>query len=593
MPITSTTKKVTALGNSSATVFSFSPVVIPDADSLQVVKTSAAGVETVIVRGTGATNYSVAVTTYPGTGSITYPASGGTPLATGDKLTIKRLVPITQTVDLNNQGGYFADVQEGAMDKATMVDLQQQDDIDRSVKIPVSDSQAMQLPTAVLRALKFLAFDANGAAVAAAGTSADLTPVSTFMNSVLSTADAAAFRIFFGLGNIDLSAFDGIFTVTDAENPWSGDSSTDTSWMNGLWITRGLYWDDTYKMLSRVEASKNTKITGICILPVFPDSTATFGGICEFRIQGTSAMTGAGNTPGVGIPDRLVWPAAGSVGGFEMVDLSTDEGQKAAGGSVQEMDGDGSTAGFARRVFKLLLDDGTFQTWGVFPGQTNAYADSGGLLQSTAADVAAASSIRDGYIYTINKTSKVVSNVRKVIDFGAASAGAVTWTRIYDRKLSSGVSPIGGRVFHARDQKTANTAGGTFTSGAWQKRDMGTEVTNEIESASLASSQITLPAGTYEIDAWAIGNNVGANKLRLYNTTGTADLIVGSSGANGAASNMIAVLKGRFALATTSVLELQHRCTSTQATTGFGSAANLDSKVEVYAEVIIHEVIGG
>ena len=197
MPITSTTKKVTALGNDAATVFSFSPVVIPDADSLEVTETTAAGVETVIVRGTGATNYSVAVTTYPGTGSITYPASGGTPLATGESLTIKRLVPVTQTVDLNNQGGYFADVQEGALDKATMVDLQQQEEIDRSLKGPVSFTGtfgALDTPVASYYVRRNAANDGyeHSALVVADGSPSDATP-STVSASVASAGTGVSF----------------------------------------------------------------------------------------------------------------------------------------------------------------------------------------------------------------------------------------------------------------------------------------------------------------------------------------------------------------------------------------------------------------
>jgi hypothetical protein len=41
--------------------------------------------ETVLTIGSGASNYSVSVATYPGTGSIIYPASGAGRLATGGR----------------------------------------------------------------------------------------------------------------------------------------------------------------------------------------------------------------------------------------------------------------------------------------------------------------------------------------------------------------------------------------------------------------------------------------------------------------------------------------------------------------------------
>ena len=62
------------------------------------------------------------------------------------------------------------------------------------------------------------------------------------------------------------------------------------------------------------------------------------------------------------------------------------------------------------------------------------------------------------------------------------------------------VIPVFENAFlHVRDEKAANTPGGTFTASAWQKRDLNTVKTNQISGASLASNQITLPAGTYHV----------------------------------------------------------------------------------------------
>lgn len=590
MTVSNTTAKVTRDGDGSTTSFSFSPIVIYESSDLEVTKIESDGTETTLAEGVGSTTYSVTVVAYPGTGTITYPASGGTPLAADESIVIRRVMPLEQETRFNNQGGYLPENVEKQFDKLVMIDIQQQEELDRAVKFPVSESTGGELPTIEERKGRYLYFDeTTGDPVAAALVETGVA-ISAFAETFLDDADAAAVRETLGLGEIDLDTFDGIFSVTDAENPWSGDDASDTSWMNGVWLTKGLYWDDTYKMLSRVEANKNDDLVGLCILPTFPGET--FAGIATFRVQGTDSMIAAGNVHGVGLPDRLIWPSYGAVGGWEMGEVWTSEGQRAAGGSVQEMDGDGATAGYARRVFKMLLDDGTYQTW-FYGNYVNAYADSTGLLGSSDSDVAAASNIRWGIIFTINKAAKTWSNIREVIDYGAPSAGAITWTRILDRKLGSGVAPLGGRVLHVRDEKAANTAGGTFTSGAWQTRTLNTGKVNEIDGASLATNQITLPAGTYEVEAWAIGNNCGSHKLRLYNTTDGADLVIGMSMAHGATTNNAALLKGRFTLTGTKVIELQHRCASTQATTGFGMASNLDSKVEVYADVFIKEVKGG
>lgn len=202
MTVETQTNKVVRAGNGVATSFSFSPIVIFEADDLLVVKTSATGVETALARGTGSSNYSVSVSAYPGTGSITYPASGTTYLATGETLTIKRLLTLEQTTDYENQGGYFADIVETSLDRLTMIDLQQQDDIDRAIKLPVSEvggDYDMTLPAETDRASKFLAFDADGNIMAAAGTSANLGPVSSFVNTLLDDANAAAFMTTLGM----------------------------------------------------------------------------------------------------------------------------------------------------------------------------------------------------------------------------------------------------------------------------------------------------------------------------------------------------------------------------------------------------------
>lgn len=51
-------------------------------------------------------------------------------------LTIKRIVPLTQEADVRNQGAYFPEIHENEFDMLVMADQQQQDDIDRSVKLP-------------------------------------------------------------------------------------------------------------------------------------------------------------------------------------------------------------------------------------------------------------------------------------------------------------------------------------------------------------------------------------------------------------------------------------------------------------------------
>lgn len=162
MTVSSTTSKVKFVGNNSTTVFSFSYTVYAASD-LVVTLTNSAGADTTLTEGTGATNYSVSVASFPGAGSITYPATGSTRLQANESLTIQRVIPLTQTIDLQNQGGYFPDVQEEGFDRGIYVSQQLKEEITRSIKISVSDTGVdTELPAASVRINRVLSFDAAG-----------------------------------------------------------------------------------------------------------------------------------------------------------------------------------------------------------------------------------------------------------------------------------------------------------------------------------------------------------------------------------------------------------------------------------------------
>lgn len=192
MTIATTTNRVDAPGNGSATSFSFAPVVIFAASNLQVTVRDSSGVETVISQGAGASNYSVTVSSYPGTGSITYPASGGSPLPTGSTIVIKRIVPLLQSVSLSNQGAYFPKIQEGEYDYLTAIDQQQQEQINRTVQVAVTDpATPILLPTSAARAGQFLGFDGSGNPIAALPSGAGV-PISSVMQAVVAASSLAA-----------------------------------------------------------------------------------------------------------------------------------------------------------------------------------------------------------------------------------------------------------------------------------------------------------------------------------------------------------------------------------------------------------------
>lgn len=168
MTLASTDPTEVKLGNDSTTVFSFTFKINKAADllvTLSLADGAGGFTDSTVAEGTGTTNYSISVGAYPGTGSITYPASLGTELATGDKITLSRVVVIEQQTDLKNQGAYKAQTVEDAFDLSRMIDLQQQDELDRALKVPISDNSGANFDVPSPGALKLWRWDSAGTAL--------------------------------------------------------------------------------------------------------------------------------------------------------------------------------------------------------------------------------------------------------------------------------------------------------------------------------------------------------------------------------------------------------------------------------------------
>ncbi len=147
------------------------------------------------------------------------------------------------------------------------------------------------------------------------------------------------------------------------------------------------------------------------------------------------------------------------------------------------------------------------------------------------------------------------------------------------------------QILNVRDEKSSGTGGQNSTAGSFITRDINTVKLNQISGASLASNQITLPAGTYLIYARPPGISCGVHRAKLRNITDGSDVIVGASasaaGADATSSDSIIV--GVFTIAGSKVFEIQQRC-STSTTNGYGQAS-FTGLVEVYTEVLILKLV--
>lgn len=113
---------------------------------------------------------------------------------------------------------------------------------------------------------------------------------------------------------------------------------------------------------------------------------------------------------------------------------------------------------------------------------------------------------------------------------------------------------------------------GTFTAGAWEKRTVNAEIADLGSNVTIASSVITIQAGTYDCFIRCPAHKVDSHQAKLRNTSDSSDELIGSVALSAAADGMMtdSIIQGRFIITTQKNFEVQHICTTTRNTDGFG-----------------------
>ncbi len=200
------------------------------------------------------------------------------------------------------------------------------------------------------------------------------------------------------------------------------------------------------------------------------------------------------------------------------------------------------------------------------------------LLADVFANRPAANTVSPGTLFSATDTSVV---------YQSDGSSWSTW-------LTGGGGGGGGYIGFVvvLDQKTVNTAGGTFTTGAYRTRDLNTEALDTNNDCTLAANQMTLSAGVYDAEIVCPAFHVNQHKARLYNVTDAATLLVGTSEwqeQTDPGTTSHSFITGRFTIGASKAIEVQHASSLTQATTGFGVQANL-TEVEIYTTVRLFRV---
>ena len=161
---------------------------------------------------------------------------------------------------------------------------------------------------------------------------------------------------------------------------------------------------------------------------------------------------------------------------------------------------------------------------------------------------------------------------------------------------SNVVFPAGGTgnpisVAIVAEQTSSGTDGGTFNSGSWEKRGINTEISDPDSIVSIGGdNKITLSAGLYFFQYMAIAYKTSLHQTRLYDTTGGAQVSLGSSmyGSTGESVQTASIGFGLHQPASSNVYELLHRCSATSTTNGRGVANNWGTNIFSY--IIIHKL---
>jgi hypothetical protein len=144
MTINSTTRKTNALvGNGNTATYPFAFKVFTDADVVVKKLETATSIETTLTLG-ASNDYIVTLNSdqngNPG-GSITLRSGGSDQnLASGFTIVITSALTPLQGTDLTNQGGFYPEVINDALDKSVILHQQQQDELDRSIKFSLTNT---------------------------------------------------------------------------------------------------------------------------------------------------------------------------------------------------------------------------------------------------------------------------------------------------------------------------------------------------------------------------------------------------------------------------------------------------------------------
>ena len=157
MTVSSTTKRNSYTGDGSTTTFAYSFKIFDDDDITVILRTTATGTESVQSK---TTHYSVTGVGSASGGNVVF----GSAPSSAQTVVLLRQTAQTQATDYTPNDPFPAASHEDALDKLTLMTQDQQDELDRSIKLSRANTMTSTefTVTATNRANKIFAFDSSG-----------------------------------------------------------------------------------------------------------------------------------------------------------------------------------------------------------------------------------------------------------------------------------------------------------------------------------------------------------------------------------------------------------------------------------------------
>jgi hypothetical protein len=454
MSLASATNRVDYTGNGNVDTYAYTFKIFSDTDLLVTVRNTS-DVESTL---TLTTDYTVTGAGSSSGGNVVLVNSaqswldGDGDLKSGYVLSIRRVRPLTQTTDIRNQGDFYPEAHENAFDHLVMLDHQQQDELDRAMKLPetvVSAAFDAEIPAALVgEANKVLMTNDDGDGWEVGPSSSDISSAQTYATNASTSATAAA-----------TSATAAATSATAAASSATAAAAAAQSaiWNDVVFLTSNTTLDSTYRgKLVCVDTTGGTVTLTLPQISGLSLATPFVIGVKKTDASGNTVVIARAGTDTIdGATSKTITVTDSGCALIPDTDTSPDEwtsadfGAQAGNLTVDLFSGNGSNT-----TVTLSVDPGSENNTFVFLSglyqQKDTYSVSGTTLTFSSAPPSGTNNIQ------------VVSGT--TLSIGTPSDGTVTKAKLAAGALSGDVVSITGAttLTSSHDVVLASSSGGAF-----------------------------------------------------------------------------------------------------------------------------------